>query len=163
MRPLNVLSTGFNDRAPRSFVDDPSLRTFLKRCNQRAGHRGLARAAVVDQGGKNRFNAKQISQPGTHINEFLLCELSRFVAVRAVVERQQSIHLVEAEAKALRRLNKSDTRHIGFAVAPDAAMRSVRLWQQPFALVEPDRFHVDASRLREGPNAQVVGLHTQTA
>lgn len=60
----------------------------------------------------------QVRQLGTYIGEFLLRESARFAAMRAIVQGEQTGDLVEAEAQALGRLDESDPRHIGLAVAP---------------------------------------------
>ncbi|KAG1398098.1 hypothetical protein G6F59_013539 [Rhizopus arrhizus] len=72
----------------------------------------------------------------------------------AVLQLQQLPDFIEAESQPLRRLHELHPRHVGAAVASNAAVGPVRRRQQPFVLIEADRLHVDPGCLGEGADGQ---------
>lgn len=77
---------------------------FLQRGNQRAGDRAATCTTVVNQVGKNRLDAAKVCQFGANIDKLLLGEQASLVTMRAVVQREQTGHLVELESEPLSRL-----------------------------------------------------------
>src|ERR1700738_3852355 len=90
------------------------------------------------------LHAPQVRKLLPYVPELVFSEAARLIAMRPVFQSEQVGDLVEAEAEPLRGLDEPHPRDVDRAVATNAAVWLLRLQQQPFALIEPDGFHIDA-------------------
>ena len=130
---------------------------------QWTAHLSFGRATLRHQRGQRRFDARQIGQLATDVDEFVFGEGARLIAMRAIFQLQQLADLVEAEAKLLRGLDEAQVSDVGRRVTANAAIRLVRFKQQPFALIKTDGLDADPDRRGEGPNREIFKLFRRGA
>ena len=82
-------------------------------------------------------------------------QFRRLTAMRTVLQLQELTDFIQAEPQALGRFHELHARHIHLPIAADTAVGSLRLGQQALELIEPDRLHVDRSRLGKGADGQI--------
>ncbi len=124
--------------------------------DQGAGHGAIAAGAGANHLGQRRFNAPEVGELGAHVTELAFTELTRLIAVHAVIELQQAGNLVEAEPQPLGRFDESQAGNVTGPVMAEASLGSLGFAQQALALVEPDGFDVDTDRLGDGADGQTI-------
>lgn len=130
----------------------------MQRFDQGARCGSVAGAAVAHHPGQSRFDAVQTGYLGANIHELVFAQFARLVAVHAVVELQQAGDLVETEAQALGGFDELQAGNVMVPVTAEAALRSLGLAQQAFALVEPDGFDIDPYGPGDGADGEVIRI-----
>jgi len=74
--------------------------------------------------------------------------------VGAILEGEQTHHLIQAESEPLGRLDEADPLDITPAVAPDATRRPIGLVDQPSALIETNRLDAHLGGGRHGTDRE---------
>src|ERR1700688_1363545 len=118
--------------------------------------------ARANELGQNGLHALEIGELVPYVPKLVFSEAARIVAVRSVFQFQEVRDFVEAETQPLGRFDNPRPGDVSLTIAANAAIRLLRLEQQSLALIEPDRLHIDAGRLREGADSQafVTVFHT---
>ena len=135
--PLLTVGLERSGRSSTSVPDPQRTLTFyifsarLECGDHRTSDGSFGRAAVVDQPCQDRFDAMQVCEFLAYIFQLVLSECPSLVAVCAVLQLQQSGHLVQTETQPLPRLHELNPRHVRRAIAVDAAVGPVRFRQQP--------------------------------
>lgn len=80
--------------------------------------------------------------------------VSRFVAMGAVLQREQLRNLVQIESQSLGGVHELHPVHVRRPITADAADGAVRLRQQALALIEPDGLDIDPGGLGGGPDSR---------